>query len=334
MGEAALIALVNAACDAIFDYVVDSSLHDGIEAGEDTDVVFGTFVSGTGTYSYTDQDGTLTTEQAEWGIYSSSYDNLFIVDSEHVKWYLAQVSNSGTPQVGIDNWNFGVRFQGNGRYVGVCTVDGKVTVPTTSNIGIIDFTNYSTGWASYGYQSGTGNASNGSANPLNISTGVVTNLPDAHNVYNDIIVLPADSTTAYSYNDMRQMLQTYITESYPEYNINIPSWQEVSGETEPTEETGQSISIDYDEILSEDELESILTQETYEIPEYDTEFFTQRETDIFDDVEELPTELQDAPNFIVDSVKTGWDILQYWGVGAFFVGCATVCIIWKIIHGK
>lgn len=115
------------------------------------------------------------------------------------------------------------------------------------------------------------------------------------------------------------------------------------GSTEPVEPE-QPFTIDYDEIISEGEMESILTQETYDIPEYETEFFKQREaerrgakqkeTDFFDDVEEIPTELTGAPDFVVDSVKTGWNMLQDWGVSSFFVGCATVCAIWKVIHGN
>lgn len=164
---------------------------------------------------------------------------------------------------------------------------------------------------------------------------VMTNSRNLSDLGRSVIYVPIDGNTQYTYDDAMNIVLPALQVQFPNLTVNdFKSESEIIfGDEDPTEESG-SFNINYDEILSEDELESILTQETYEIPEYDTEFFTERETDFFDDVEELPTELQDAPNFIVDSVKTGWDILQDWGIGAFFVGCATVCIIWKIIHGK
>lgn len=164
---------------------------------------------------------------------------------------------------------------------------------------------------------------------------VMTNDSTLSDFGSSVIYVPIDGSTQYTYDDAMDIILPVLQVKFPDLNAGDfkSEYEIVYGDTDPTEESG-SLNINYDEILSEDELESILTQETYDIPEYDTEFFTQRDTDFFDDVEEIPTELEGAPDFIVDSVKTGWDILQDWGVGAFFVGCATVCIIWKIIHGK
>lgn len=305
MEEAVLVALIDAACNAIFRYVTDTALHDGVQAGEDTDVLFGTFVFGTGTYAYTDSDGRTTTQEADWSIHSSAYENLFIVDSEHVKWHLGVAGSSGTPQIG-SGYNDYVSFLGGGRYVGVCTVDGKVTASVSDNFNEIRFTksNYLIG---YSYQSGRGYTSGNYTYPINLCGGTVTNYTPASNIYNNIIVLPADSTTVYSYNDMRQMMQTYITNNYPQFNITIPTWQDVQGETEPTEEEtengGCGCNIDYDEILSEGELESILNQETYELLPIETSDFTDIEI-----VETLPGQIQNLP---VELVTTSNSVVDY-----------------------
>lgn len=78
------------------------------------------------------------------------------------------------------------------------------------------------------------------------------------------------------------LLQGYIDAyvNFPEVGVTVddPDIQYVNpfedDEPDPTEPDSGSgtIQIDYDEILSEGELESILTQETYDIPELDTSF--------------------------------------------------------------
>lgn len=150
-----------------------------------------------------------------------------------------------------------------------------------------------------------------------------------------VIYIPIDKNTSYTYDDAMDIVLPALQVNFPDLTANDFKTESeiIFGDEDTTEESG-SLNINYDEILSEGELESILTQETYDIPEYDTEFFIEeQETDFFDDAGEAPTELKAVPDFIVDSVQSGWGILQDWGVGAFFAGCATVCIIWKIIHG-
>lgn len=79
------------------------------------------------------------------------------------------------------------------------------------------------------------------------------------------------------------LLQGYIDAyvNFPEVGVSVdtPDIQYVNpfddGDEEDPTETGSgsgTVQIDYDEILSEGELESILTQETYDIPELDTSF--------------------------------------------------------------
>lgn len=163
---------------------------------------------------------------------------------------------------------------------------------------------------------------------------VVTNDNNLNDLGRSVIYVPIDSGTQYTYDDAMNIVLPALQVQFPNLDASdFKSESEIIFGEDTTEETG-SLNIDYDKILSEDELESILTQETYEIPEYETEFFTQEETILIDNEEEIATELEGVPDFIVDSVKSGWGVLQDWGVAGFFVSCATVCMIWKIIHGK
>lgn len=77
------------------------------------------------------------------------------------------------------------------------------------------------------------------------------------------------------------------------------------GTSEPTEpqETEQPFTIDYDEILSEGELESILNQETYVLMPIETNEFTDLQI-----VETLPGEIQNLP---AELVVTSNEVVNY-----------------------
>ena len=96
------------------------------------------------------------------------------------------------------------------------------------------------------------------------------------------------------------LLQGYIDfyTNFPEVGVSVTD-EDITyvnpfddGEEDPTETGTPSIVIDYDEILSEGELESILTQETYDIPELDTSFSLET---FFIDYEGIQPETTAAP---------------------------------------
>lgn len=104
------------------------------------------------------------------------------------------------------------------------------------------------------------------------------------------LAIDEDTLNAYIQNTLLAgILQGYINvySNFPEVGVSVTDedityvnpFEDDEDPTEP--ETGTpSISIDYNEILSEGELESILNQETYNIPELDTSF--SRETFFID----------------------------------------------------
>lgn len=86
---------------------------------------------------------------------------------------------------------------------------------------------------------------------------------------------------------------------------------------DPTEETEQPFTIDYNEILSEGELESILNQETYELLPIQTEEFTDLEI-----VESLPGTIQNLPSEVVatsnQAVNYGSQIVSELGLAPIY----------------
>lgn len=117
---------------------------------------------------------------------------------------------------------------------------------------------------------------------------------------------------------------------FPEVGANVSDTDIVyvnpfeSDEPEPTEtSSGSGFQIDYNEILSEDELESILTQETYYIPEITTDFVTESYTIMLPETESDTDALE-----IIQAVSTSPTLISYalslldsWGIfGAFVSG--------------
>lgn len=105
------------------------------------------------------------------------------------------------------------------------------------------------------------------------------------------------------------------------------------GTTESAEDPVEPFTIDYDEILGESELESILNQETYEIPEIESISETIL-IDIEDLVVEDDTEYKEILEFIPDSLAVSMDLLNGLNVSAPLTSAAIISALWKIIKGR
>lgn len=116
-----------------------------------------------------------------------------------------------------------------------------------------------------------------STNTARLKSVGVTSIPDVLNTYPDASFIKPGT---YTYDSYKNQVINNFNDSHPDATQNpedFPSWQEVLDDvhpedaTEPTESPGNgSCNIDYDEILSEKELESILNQETYYLAEVET----------------------------------------------------------------
>lgn len=318
-------------------------------ANADTPINWGDCISGTCYYYYFDNNGNRTQEHGRYSFNTSIHDGYALMTGAHVTAIAKRTNNTSGDLPSIDYhpvYNT-VTWYGRSYYTVDWTING--IAGSSSSVETVP--------RSYAdvtfYADGTTNISTsifpvGNPDSVSFTTipAVATNNPSA-------VHLPV-SGQSLSYNDMRQNLVVYAndiilsetdTDGETVYNesdtitiYDLPEFEtesepESESTTDPVEPDSQLCSIDYNEILGESELESILNQETYEIPEIETGFFT-TPTEIQFETGELLGELESIPDFIVDSVKQTWDILNIWGVSGVFVGCATVAIIWALIRKK
>lgn len=318
-------------------------------ANADTPITWGDCISGTCYYYYVDNNGSRTEEHGRYSFNTSIHDGYALMAGAHVNAVAKRTENvTGTiPSVSFDPTYNTALWSGGSYY----TVDASI------NGTISEYSKVQTVRANFSdvvfYENGTTNISSSAftiGKPEDVSfttmSSVASENPSA-------VHLPI-SGQSLSYNDMRQNLVVYAndiilsetdTDGETVYNesdtitiYDLPEFEtepesESESTTDPVEPDSQSCSIDYDEILGESELESILNQETYNIPEIETGFFT-TPTEIQFETGQLLGELESIPDFIVDSVKQTWDVLDIWGISGVFAGCATVAIIWALIRKK
>ena len=83
----------------------------------------------------------------------------------------------------------------------------------------------------------------GGANSSHKSTKV-TNIPNTPTTANSgTVYLPIDPTETYAYDDLIDLIAEELSENYPELEIesdDLPTYDEIMGNTDPTEETGDS----------------------------------------------------------------------------------------------
>lgn len=177
--------------------------------------------------------------------------------------------------------------------------------------------------------------------------GGVTSAADGHIITNvqrisvmpyggtDVLYIPIDPDTVYTYDELVVILQQWLSDEMPDADPDevIPSFEDVSGQ-EPTEPPCcPDFTLNYDEILSEQELESILNQETYDIPELDTDFSGMTlPSDTYQE-ETLDDELGQIVGFFPDAVATGFDLLSAYGILNILVNVAIIATLWKLIRG-
>lgn len=169
---------------------------------------------------------------------------------------------------------------------------------------------------------------------------LVTNSPVTLPQNTTQVILPFTPTSTEPYDILAPKVLTYIQDSYPELEIDsLPDFETVSGttetetETEPTEpETSAcGCKIDYDEILSEDELESILTQETFQLAT-----LAETETDIYSpetlpaQIDNLPAELVVTSNSVVDY---GSQMISELGLTPVYAPLMVFSLICYILRG-
>lgn len=176
----------------------------------------------------------------------------------------------------------------------------------------------------------------------NYNNGIgFTTIPTLHNnnIYIPYAPISGESAT---YNDVKEYIVDWANDLSTNLDLGLVFADadfydfdvviETESETE-TESGSGGCCIDYNEILSEGELESILTQETYYIPEITTEIVTEdytimlpemeSETDAFEVVQAVAT----SPVLISHALA----LLDSWGISGMFISLTTIYTIWHKI---
>lgn len=307
----------------------------------DTPISWGDCINGTCYYYYIDGNGTETQEHGKYSFNTSIHDGYALMAGTHVNvTALRTESTTGTaPTIYFEpTYNTAV-WSGGSYYTSIASINGHELGHTTIQTiypympNVIFYENGSTNYSGVTFTVGK---------PESISFTTMSSVATANP---DAVYLPI-SGESLSYNDIRALLVDYTneiilsetdTEGETIYNesdtISVDDLPEFETEGETESPDPIECSINYDEILGESELESILTQETYEIPELETGFFT-TPTEIEFETAGTLGELESIPEFIVDSVKQAWDVIDLWGLSGVFASCATVAVIWALIKNK
>lgn len=218
---------------------------------------------------------------------------------------------------------------------GAFTTTAGRGAPTTSNQLLFATTQYL-----YWYGDGShGSVNNGRIAVIGPTPGSdnstyvgMTTIPSISNTYTGVAYVPPGD---YSYNDLRETLINYYNNKFGlniDINIGeIPTWEDLQESTEETDETETNSSgfeFDYGEVISPEELESLLNGETYQLDEIDTELPSL-------DVPELPSEEmpQEVLGVIPALVTGSYELLVGTGLANVFISLAVLICIIKILRG-
>lgn len=336
MTEEALRLLIGLALDAFADQAYTQMTDNSLHVGGDTEVSYSLYIAGNGYYTYYPDNVTGVTENCTFSISDGAFsEGAYFMSGEHVKWFVGGETTSGNY---MDDINV-VIANGTNYYLGVkSTSPGILFYPLINGGGATPQTElrFLDGNTPSYYV--TGSYSIGQYNNIcTISGMTATSSPTVHIQFPEAVYVPAPAGDTITYNEYRQQAITWANTTY-NYNLTVnefPEFEDLVDATEPTE-APQPVSLDYDEILGEDELESILNQETYNIPEYDTVFASDGFPDGFlewweSNTEEYAVE-ENVAGYIRDNINVGFDFLQYMGLGGIFVSCASLVVIYNILN--
>lgn len=345
-----IVSIGNSALSWYANYAI------GLEGNENTTVNVGQVVTGNGYYIYQDQNGAQSIIPTTYDFRTNISDGHQIFGGMVVATAKLNDPITGTtaPTIGIGTSGAGtITYEtwtgGNYYYIDLaipnapdtmtsCRVnftDSQFTLPFTYSDANPIF--------AYGVQKNTSTiylraVRDGYNNGIGFTT-----IPALHsnNIY--IPYAPISATNA-TYNDVKEYIVDWANDLSTDLDLGLVFADadfydfDVAIETESETETesgsgGGCCNIDYNEILSEGELESILTQETYYIPEITTEIVTEDYTIMLPETESETDALE-----VVQAVATSpvlvshaLSLLDSWGISGMFISLTTIYTIWHKI---
>lgn len=339
--EEVLLSIIIGAIEGATSWLVRESLSDpSITA--DTPVTWGYVVSGDCQYIWTTSGGYTSTKSGSYCINSNFDGSQTLIECPDFIYYTSAIdSPSGTITPTINYVTSSrrpyLKYDG-GYYYRINFIDANYQDSGGVFIGL------SSGNTPHYYENSLAPQYSNAVESTQI---IFSNSPTINANAPAQIYLPSTYNQEISFNDFRQLLIDWgndvlesesVSETIPD--DSVPTWEQLTSETETesesepeteaTEPDYQPFSIDYNEILSEDELESILSQETYQL---DSQYHY---SDNFP-IETIPEEIETiSPNIsgaITATVNIGSDIISTTGLAPIYVPLAIFSIICYIIRG-
>lgn len=298
MGEAALRALIEFALNAFADQAYKQMLDSNLHAGGDTEVSYSLYIAGNGYYEYYPDNVTPVTETCTFSISDGAFsEGAFFMNGEHVKWFVG--GETQNPSY-MDDINV-IIANGTNYYLGVkSTSPGILFYPLINGGGATAQTelrfldgNVPSYYATGSYSIGQYN------NVCAISDMTATSSPTVHAQFPEAVYVPSPAGDTITYNEYRESAIEWANITY-NFNLSVNEFPEFQDLIDATEPETQPFSLDYNEILSEGELESILNQETYTIIDLPTE--TQEDFEIVQipQIQALPENITESSPVIIN----------------------------------
>lgn len=148
-------------------------------------------------------------------------------------------------------------------------------------------------------------------------------------------IVPIAPGTQITYNDALNLYINYWKQLYPDWEeldpSDFPTEQEFMGEepTEPTEGNGNCCNIDYNEIMSPSELESVLNGTDYDLAEIPT-------IDATFDLPELPSDTIPSSVLAIagTAMRSSWDFYAATGLAGTMVAVAVIVVLIRMLRGR
>lgn len=243
---------------------LDYKLTLGDTATGDTPMYWGNVISGTAYYYYIDENAVKNVEECNFYFNSQIEQDYNVIEGTHVSYTGRRKEQLGTSPVVVNGSSTSVAVGGGGVWEYYNTLSPPYNgIETGCSIRIY---NNDTGLGSstptYNVLASPTTNTVGTKATTNFSNISYTTVSSLHSANSNIPYLPVSGQNI-SYNDLRQYIVNEYNEQNPSETISIndlPAFDE--DEIEPTYDI-QPFSIDYNEILGEREMESIIAETRY-----------------------------------------------------------------------
>lgn len=223
------------------------------DADANTEIPWGDVASGTAYYYYIDSNGVKSMKSGRYYFNTASPSGAVFSSNEFSVTFHKRNTPSGSKPLSLSVGSGSISLIGGGLWQFENSFKPD-SLQTTANI-IFSNTYITYNSLSPSISSGTIATASGGTLPDYTTSNIV------HNNFPDAPYIPVSGRNM-SYNDMRQYVVNEYNLQNPSETINVDDLPAFDDSTEPTNDI-QPFSLDYDEILGEEEMESIIAETRY-----------------------------------------------------------------------